>query len=66
MPHAALPIERIAAVAPAHDNFPSRLGAFFLLVLEALHASRRRQAQQLIRRYRHLLSDADAASSETN
>ncbi|QPF82687.1 hypothetical protein IC762_23460 [Bradyrhizobium genosp. L] len=63
MRHASLPIETIEASAPPDRPIQTGLGAFFLPILQALHDSRRRQAQQIIHRYRHLLSDADAGHS---
>ena len=57
MKHAGYIARRISLLMADAVGRRMKRSSFFRRMIEALHISRRRQARQLIRRYRHLLAE---------
>jgi hypothetical protein len=56
----------IDSSTPVISNRTARRKGVFALVLEALHHSRRLQAERIIRQYRHLLASSEPRDSKPN
>jgi hypothetical protein len=57
MRHTSFPSADIVSSAPAISGQTTKTKSQFALVLEALHHSRRLQAQRVLWQYRHLIHD---------
>jgi hypothetical protein len=59
MRHASIPVPGSSASDLMLSRAVPRRGGFFALILDALHRSRRLQAERILRHYRHLVARTD-------
>jgi hypothetical protein len=61
MRHASFPAIGFSASAPSFFRGKRRQRRLFTLILDALHRSRRLQAQRILQQYRHLVARTGTA-----